>query len=149
VKVEREALQLLLTRPDEATPWVDRVAEVHFTAPARRELFTEAKSSLETGRRPAEIVQNLSPDAAALFTELTVASPDASIDTGHQAQEIFIRLQVFSLERDIKKLRNTLQDVNPLDDPMRHDELFTQLVGLEATRRDLLRQLRREPEGAA
>lgn len=150
VKVEREALQLLLTRPDEAAPWVDRVAEVHFTAPARRELFNEAKASLQTGRQPAEIVQGLSPDGVALFTELTVASPDASIDTGHQAQEIFIRLQVFSLERDIKKLRNTLQDVNPLDDPMRHDELFTQLVGLEATRRDLLRQLRREPaEGIA
>ena len=145
VKVEREALQLLLTRPDEAAPWVDRVAEVHFTAPARRELFTEAKASLETGRNAAEIAQNLSPDAVALFTELTVGSTDESIDTGHQAQEIFIRLQVFSLERDIKKLRNTLQDVNPLDDPKRHDELFTQLVGLEATRRDLLRQLRREP----
>ena len=150
VKVEREALQLLLTRPDEAAPWVDRVAEVHFTAPARRELFTEARASLQTGKQAAEIVQNLSPDAVALFTELTVGEPDGSIDTGNQAQEIFIRLQVFSLERDIKKLRNTLQDVNPLDDPARHDELFTQLVGLEATRRDLLRQLRREPaEGAA
>lgn len=145
VKVEREALQLLLTRPDEAAPWVDRVAEVHFTSPARRELFTEAKASLESGRSAAEIVQDLSPDAVALFTELTVGSTEESIDTGHQAQEIFIRLQVFSLERDIKKLRNTLQDVNPLDDPKRHDELFTQLVGLEATRRDLLRQLRREP----
>ena len=149
VKVEREALQLLLTRPDEAAPWVDRVAEVHFTAPARRELFNEARASLQTGKQAAEIVQNLSPDAVALFTELTVGEPDGSIDTGHQAQEIFIRLQVFSLERDIKKLRNTLQDVNPLDDPARHDELFTQLVGLEATRRDLLRQLRREPEEGA
>jgi DNA primase len=145
VKVEREALQLLLTRPEEAAPWVDRVAEVHFTAPARRELFNEAKSSLQTGIRPAEIVQGLSPDAVALFTELTVAAPEETTDASVQAQEIFIRLQVFSLERDIKKLRNTLQDVNPLDDPQRHDELFTQLVGLEATRRDLLRQLRREP----
>lgn len=150
VKVEREALQLLLTRPDEAAPWVDRVAEIHFTAPARRELFNEAKGSLQTGSRPAEIVQRLSPEAVALFTELTVAAPEHIGDAGHQAEEIFIRLQVFSLERDIKKLRNTLQDVNPLVDPQRHDELFTQLVGLEATRRDLLRELRREPaEGMA
>jgi DNA primase len=150
VKVEREALQLLLTRPDEAAPWVDRVAEVHFTAPARRELFNEAKVTLKTGRQPAEVAQNLSPDAVALFTELTVALPEESTDPRHQVEEVFIRLQVFSLERDIKKLRTTLQDVNPLDDPKRHDELFTQLVGLEATRRDLLRQLRREPaEGVA
>jgi DNA primase len=150
VKVEREALQLLLTRPNEATPWVDRVAEVHFTAPARRELFVEAKASLKNGRSPAEIVQDLSPDGVALFTELSASTPEEGTDAGQQAEEIFIRLQVFSLERDIKKLRNTLQDVNPLEDPQRHDELFTQLVGLEATRRDLLRQLRREPaEGVA
>jgi DNA primase len=149
VKVEREALQLLLTRPDETTPWVDRVTEVNFTAPARRELFNEAKSSIQSGRQPAEAVQNLSPDAIALFTELTVAVPAEMTDASIQAEEVFIRLQVFSLERDIKKLRNTLQDVNPLDDPQRHDELFTQLVGLEATRRDLLRQLRREPEEVA
>lgn len=150
VKVEREALQLLLTRPDEAAPWVDRVAEVHFTAPARRELFVEAKASLENGRSAAEIVQGLSPDGVALFTELSASTPEEGTDPGQQAEEIFIRLQVFSLERDIKKLRNTLQDVNPLEDLQRHDELFTQLVGLEATRRDLLRQLRREPaEGIA
>jgi hypothetical protein len=54
---------------------------------------------------------------------------------------------VFAIERDIKKLRNTLQDVNPLDDPTQHDELFTKLVGMEAARRDLLRTLRGEPEG--
>ena len=149
VKVEREALQLLLTRPDEAGLWVDRVAEVHFTAPARRELFTEAKAILSSGSQPAEVVQRLSPDAVALFTELTVAAPEETTDVAKQAEEIFIRLQVFSLERDIKKLRNTLQDVNPLEDPRRHDELFTQLVALEATRRDLLRQLRREPEEGA
>ena len=150
VKVEREALQLLLTRPNEAAPWIDRVTEVHFTAPARRELFNEAKDSVRTGRQAAEVAQRLSPDGVALFTELTVAAPDPTGEGSHQAEEIFIRLQVFSLERDIKTLRNTLQDVNPLDDPQRHDELFTQLVGLEATRRDLLRELNREPEvGAA
>ncbi|MEA2452367.1 MAG: primase [Actinomycetota bacterium] len=149
VKVEREALQLLLTRPGETTPWVDRVTETNFTAPARRELFNEAKASLKSGRQPAEAVQNLSPEAVALFTELTVAAPEESTDSAIQAQEVFIRLQVFSLERDIKRLRTTLQDVNPLDDPKGHDESFTQLVGLEATRRDLLRQLRREPEEGA
>ena len=150
VKVEREALQLLLTRPNEAAPWIDRVTEVHFTAPARRELFNEARDSVGTGRQAAEVAQRLSPDGVALFTELTVAAPDPTGEGSHQAEEIFIRLQVFSLERDIKKLRNTLQDVNPLDDPQRHDELFTQLVALEATRRDLLRELNREPEvGAA
>lgn len=150
VKVEREALQLLLTRPDETTPWFDQVDETNFTSPSRRELFTEAKNAVLQGHRPAEIAQRLTPEAVALFTELTVAAPDAVVgDETHRAEEVFIRLQVFTLERDIKKLRNTLQDVNPLDDPKAHDDLFTKLVALEAQRRDLLRRLRRETQGAA
>ncbi|HWC14979.1 MAG TPA: DNA primase [Actinomycetota bacterium] len=151
VKVEREALLLLLTRPDEAAPWMDQVGELQFTSPARREVFVQGKQALERGVPPAEAVQRLSPDAAALYTELTVGiDRDLPDDRDVRAQEIFIRLQVFSLERDIKKLRNTLQDVNPLEHPERHDELFTELVGLEAARRDLLRRLRNDPaEGAA
>jgi DNA primase len=149
VKVEREALQLLLTRPDEATPWLEQVAEANFTSPSRRELFTEAKNVVAKGGRPAEVAQRLSPEGVALFTELTVAVPDKVVgDESHRAEEVFIRLQVFTLGRAIKKLGNTLQDVNPLEDPTGHDELFTQLVGLEAQRRDLLRRLRREPQGA-
>lgn len=146
VKVEREALQLLLTRPDEVSPWIDRALEAHFTAPPRRELFLQARQALIDGRRPAEIAEKLSPDALALFTELTVSDPLDQDDPVRRAQEIFTRLQVFSLERDIKKLRNTLQDVNPLDDPSTHDELFTKLVGMEAARRDLLKALSGEPE---
>ena len=149
VKVEREALLLLLTRPDEAAPWMDQVSELHFTSPARREVFAQGKQALERGIGPAETVQNLSADGAALYTELTVGEEEMPDDSDLRTQEIFIRLQVFSLERDIKKLRNTLQDVNPLEDEKRHDELFTELVGLEAARRDLLRRLRNEPvEGA-
>ncbi|MEO8322704.1 MAG: hypothetical protein ABI571_01040, partial [Actinomycetota bacterium] len=59
--------------------------------------------------------------------------------------EVFVRLKVFSLERDIKRRRATLQDVNPVDEATKHDQLFTELVGLEAARRDLLRRL----QGAA
>jgi DNA primase len=146
VKVEREALQLLLTRPDEASAWIDRAAEALFTAPPRRELFIQARQALVDGGRPAEIAERLSPDALALFTELIVSDPLDQDDPARRAQEIITRLQVFSLERDIKKLRNTLQDVNPLDDPSTHDELFTKLVGMEAARRDLLRALNGEPE---
>jgi hypothetical protein len=62
------------------------------------------------------------------------------------ATEVFTRVRLFSLEREIKARRNTLQDVNPVENPARHDELFTELVKLEAQRRDLHRQLRHETE---
>jgi hypothetical protein len=60
-------------------------------------------------------------------------------------REVFGRLRVLSLEREIKSRRATLQDVNPLTDPNRHDQLFTEFVRLEAERRDLLRRLREAP----
>jgi hypothetical protein len=67
------------------------------------------------------------------------------VDDAAAVSEVFVRIKVFKLEREIKKRRNTLQDVNPLVDPQKHDDLFTELVGLEAERRDLLRRL----QGAA
>jgi hypothetical protein len=86
----------------------------------------------------------LSPDAVSLYTELTVGA-DALQESTASMQEVFGRLRIFRLEREIKARRATLQDVNPIVDPQKHDELFTELVGLEAERRDLLRTL----QGAA
>jgi DNA primase len=147
VKVEREALQLLLTRTGEMAPWLDEVAESDFTSPARRELFKQAVAARADGRSfvGADAVDDLSPDARSLFTELTITGQLPALDDSALVREVFVRLKVFVLEREIKARRNTLQDVNPLVDPQRHDDLFTELVKLEAARRDLLRRL----QGAA
>jgi hypothetical protein len=107
-------------------------------------LFTQAASWVGRGDAIDEraFAQQLSPDALSLFTELTVgAEIPADDDLDARLREVFVRLQVFALERDIKGRRNTLQEINPLEDPKRHDELFTELVGLEAERRDLLRKV--------
>jgi len=150
VKVEREALQLLLTTPDVTKRFLDEVVESHFTAPARRELFTHAAGLARSGGvADANLAEKLSPDALALFTELSVAGDARDGDAEQVATEVFTRVRLFSLERDIKARRNTLQDVNPVEDPARHDELFTELVALEAQRRDLLKQLRVNGEEGA
>jgi DNA primase len=144
VKVEREALQLLLLRTQEAGPWTREIDPAHFTSSARRELFTRARAWVDQGRavEGRAFAQQLSPDALSLFTELIVgAAVPEDDELQARLREVFVRLQVFGLERDIKSRRNTLQEINPLDDPRRHDELFTELVGLEATRRDLLRKV--------
>ena len=148
VKVEREALHLLLTRGGEVAPWLEEVDETNFTSPARREVFRVARAALQEGRSApaADLAQELSGDALSLFTELSVG-PDFGIEAqaGATVDEVFVRLGVFRLERAIKSRRDVLQDLNPTVDPKRHDDLFTELVGLEARRRDLLRRL----QGAA
>lgn len=148
IKVEKEALTLLLSEDREATSSIGELAEELFTG-ARRELFVRIRDAHAKGSSvDARITEDLSPEASALFTELAVGSSPAppreeGVESG--AREIFGRLRLFILEREIKLRRNTLQDLNPLDDAERHDALFTELVGLEAKRRDLLRSI----QGAA
>jgi DNA primase len=143
VKVEREALQLLLTRTPAIAPWAAQVSETDFTAPPRRELFREAQRvAAGGGTLASDVSERLSPDARELFAELAMSeAPTTEEEWPNRADEVFVRLQIFRLEREIKQRRNTLQDINPLDEPERHDELFTRLVALEARRRDLLRQI--------
>jgi len=141
VKVEREALQLLLRRTREAREWAQALDESYFTSAARRELFRAAVGHGD-GPVTSDIARSLSPDAMSLFAELAVGEDDLSPEEAtERMREVFTRLQVFDLVRDIKSRRNTLQDVNPVEAPERHDELFTELVKLEAERRDLLRQV--------
>jgi len=145
VKVEREALQLLLTRAREIDRWKDMVSESDFTSPPRRELFraSSALQASDNGQPLASLADNLSPDALSLLTELAVGVDGSDEeDLARRCEEIFVRIRVFSLEREIKKRRDTLGDINPVVDPARHDHLFTELVGLEAERRDLLRMIR-------
>lgn len=145
VKVEREALQLLLTRPRDVGVLAADIQESDFTSPARREVFRAGMKAAGDQVRAvgADTADALSPDARALFAELTVGT-EPSDDDERKARELFSRLKVFRLERQIKTRRTTLQEINPLDDPQRHDSLFTELVGLEAERRDLLRDLSQE-----
>lgn len=147
VKLELEALQLLLHEPD-TTRWMSDLDESDFTAKPRRELFARiaGAATVDGGLSRHVLAEGLSDDALSLYTELAVGSPSRSVeDRGRFAREVFLRIRVFSLERDIKERRNVLQDINPLDEPERHDALFTELVGLEARRRDLLKSL----QGAA
>jgi DNA primase len=144
VKLEREALRLLLGHTGKADEFSEGIDASDFTSPARRELFRLAARARNGGRIDPREINSLSPDAVSLYTELTVGA-DALQESTASMQEVFGRLRIFRLEREIKARRATLQDVNPIVDPQKHDELFTELVGLEAERRDLLRTL----QGAA
>ena len=142
IKVEREALQLLLNHGPAIVAFASEVDEANFTAPPRREVNKATLEAAQRGLDPAQVASNLSPDARSLFSELTVGG---AVRSDEEVREVFMRLRIFRLEREIKARRNTLQEVNPLVDAARHDALFTELVGLEAERRDLLRDL----QGAA
>ncbi len=142
VRIEREALRLLLHDADAAMQ-AQELQESDFTSRARREVFAALRSGAARGAGGARVVEALSDDARALLAELAVSPPEGVAEDGRSlAPELFLRLRVLSLDREIKERRNVLQDINPVDEPERHDALFTELVALEARRRDLLKRLR-------
>ncbi|MEA2460331.1 MAG: primase [Actinomycetota bacterium] len=142
VKVEREALQLLLTRTRETREWAEEVEETNFTSPVRREVFRRAMAAATEGVDGASRTDGLSPEALSLLTELTVgAAPLPNEELQPRLREVFTRLQVFPVEREIKTRRDALHKVNPVEHPEQHDQSFTELVQLEARRRDLLRRI--------
>jgi DNA primase len=144
VKVEREALQLLLTRSREAAPWAEEVRDDDFTSAYRREVYELARGAIDEGSFEVDAgsATGLSPEALSLYAELTVGAADyEDEDVSERLREVFVRLRVFRLEREIRSRRTTLQDVNPLVDPTGHDRLFTELVALEAERRESMRRL--------
>jgi DNA primase len=147
VKVEREALKLLLHHPTEVLVWAEEAGGREFTSAARRAAFAHALDAARAGRSGAEsdLLGGLEGDARSLVTELSFEDRPAGSEVGERAAEVFTRLRVFGLEGEIKERRNVLQGLNPLEQPEEHDRLFTELVGLEAQRRDLLRRL----QGAA
>jgi DNA primase len=143
VKVEREALRMMLAHPEVARAHATEMTESDFTSSARREVFRHAMSAARAQEDvlDSKVAEELSSEGLALFTELCVTTGHENEDPEARVVEACARLRVFALEREIKKKREVLQDVNPLDDPGRHDELFTDLVSVEAKRRDLLRRL--------
>jgi DNA primase len=142
VKVEREALLLLLIGDGKADEWARDLDDSHFTSGTRRELFRFALEQSEEGTA-IERMGDLTPDAQSLFTELYLGERgSASQDPSERVPEVFTRLKVFSVEREIKARRTVLEDINPIEDPVRHDTLFTELVAREAQRRELLKQMR-------
>ena len=142
VKVEREALLLLLTGANEAAKRAQDLEETHFTSATRRELFRFSRDQGKVGSA-VERMAGLSPDAQSLYTELYLGERmSVSDDPEARVREVFTRLKVFSVEREIKSRRDVLEKINPQEDPARHDTLFTELVIREAQRRELLKQMR-------
>lgn len=128
VKVEREALAILIDSPSHLAELSGWLGEDHFTQPEHRVLFHALKESGADGR---SLMSRLPDDATRrLAAELTLAP--AVTETG---EEVFLRLEEFRLRRRIDDMRATLDRLDPAGDAARYDALFAELMKLEEERR--------------
>ena len=73
---------------------------------------------------------------ARLLAGLAVERPKSEAEpTAEYVEQLFLRLEEFSLKRQADSIRRELERVNPLKSPADHESLFQQLIELEGARR--------------
>ena len=131
VKVEREALSLLIdsaSQLEQALQWLN---ESHFTQPEHKVLFRALMEGAAKGGQAGSIMTRLpNEESRRLAAEIALAPILTK-----EPEEVFLRLDEFRLNREISKARETLDRLDPVADAKQYDELFEQLMKLETERR--------------
>jgi DNA primase len=132
--LEREVLKIKLQLPELAQGWVD-LEPTAFSFPLYSSLRTLIDNQKEFDTQEL-INKSDSDELKSLVTELIVEP----IRTDGEVSEryitsIFARLREVALSRAIAEIKSTLQRLNPVENDAQYQEIFGQLVGMEAARR--------------
>ena len=144
-EVEWEVLKLLVQAPRLCSPWIAKLHADQFGKPTHRKAF-EAIMEGGTGSLDGESgdvsalvarAQDRSGEQVArLLAGLAVERPKSEAEpTAEYVEQLFLRLEEFSLKRQADSIRRELERVNPLKSPADHESLFQQLIELEGARR--------------
>ena len=132
--LEREVLKVKLQLPTMAHSWVD-LEPAAFSFPLYAALRTLIDNQKEFSTQ--ELLEKCESDELkSLITELTVEPirTDGEVSDRYIIS-IFARLREVALSRSIAEIKSTLQRLNPVENDAQYQEIFGQLVGMEAARR--------------
>jgi DNA primase len=147
--VERELVKLALQFPQLLGPRFDALEAEVFRARAHWLIHTAAVAAGGTasaggGEAWVSQVREQATDEVvrALIAELAVDPPHTQYEPDRRyAAEQLAAVQVAAVSRQIDVLSGRLQRVNPVERPVEHTKLFSELVALEQFRRGLREQL--------
>ena len=132
--LEREVLKVKLQISDLASSWVDLELNA-FSYPAydglRKVIDSADKFTTESLLEKCD-----SDEMKSLVTELTVEPirTDGEVSDRY-ITSIIARLREVALSRSIAEIKSTLQRLNPVENDEQYQEIFGQLVAMEAARR--------------
>lgn len=130
VKVEREALAILLDSPAELKRAVELLTPEHFTQPGHRVIY-DAIVACAQGSGDVSVMQLLPDESSTrLAAELSMA-PTVTRDP----EEVFIRLEQFKILRQIEALKAKLGQLDPEGDAGSYQEVLRELMRLDVERR--------------
>jgi DNA primase len=130
VKVEREALAILLDSSAPLNGAMELLTPGHFTQPEHRVLY-EALSQLAKNSARGSVMDYLPDDDSKRFAAELSLAPAITKDR----QEVFFRLEEFRIRRQIEDLRAKLFRLDPQVDADVYDAIFEELMQLDVERR--------------
>jgi len=130
VKVEREALGILLDSPERLSQAMAIIGIDHFTQPEHRVLFS-ALSELALHPGSGTVMDGLPDDDARRFAAELAMAPAITRDP----EEVFLRLEEFRIVRQIEELKAKLDGFDPEGDADSYDQTFRELMRLDVERR--------------
>jgi DNA primase len=132
--LEREVLKVKLQISDLASSWVD-LEQNAFSYPAY-DALRKIIDSTDTFTTESLLEKCDSDEMKSLVTELTVEPirTDGEVSDRY-ITSIFARLREVALTRAIAEIKSTLQRLNPVENDEQYQEIFGQLVAMEAARR--------------
>ena len=132
--LEREVLKVKLQITDLASSWVDLESNA-FSYP----LYEQLRKLIDEndGFTTESLLEKCeSEELKSLVTELTVEPirTDGEVSERY-VNSIIARLREVALSRSIAEIKSTLQRLNPVENDAQYQEIFGQLVAMEAARR--------------
>ena len=147
VQLERQVLQLAVQRPGLCGPEFDALGADAFTAPAHRAVFTliAACGGMAAGggsaREWAARLREEAPNerAQAFVTGLAVEPPVIAWEPDAKyADTTLARIGELAVSREIAVVKSRLQRMNPLEEQVKYNRMYGDLIALETRRRALI-----------
>jgi DNA primase len=139
---ERETAKLLVQAPHLFAPGWEGLSVTDFTHPAYAAVFVSAEKAAATDGHD-DWVHRMSRAAEAdqirsLIVSLAVEPlPVQGEVTGRYVVAHALGLQLLTVMRRVAQLKSKLQRTNPVEEPVRYNQMFSDLIVLEARRSSL------------
>jgi DNA primase len=136
-RIEAEALKFALQHPNLAAEAAAAWEESWFTMPGTRAAFVALTKAGGVGSALERVLEMAGNETERRFLRALAVEPFAGSEERGYAEVIFNRLEELQLTRDVNALKATLQRMNPVEQPDNYNQIFGELIALEARRRVL------------
>ncbi len=140
--VERDTLKLMLQYPDAFDDGWHGASPDDYSHPAYRALFAviapQSPQGVPNSEWSRRVIAGIDDDALRQLAVQLAVEPHPMSVTKPYAVSYVAKLRLLKVMHTISMLKSKLQRTNPVSDEVAYNQMFTTMIALEATRKQLL-----------